>query len=118
MSSKKQVSTQMICKSYAFTYRAIAAALHDIADKRASKQSKKQLINCFEVSVLTTKQRIKHTKLLQTNGGMKGSTILQESGGWRIIQSANSDDEPDELVMRLQGVLCDKYLPPVEEMPR
>ena len=49
---------------------------------------------------------------------MKGSTISQESGGWRIIQSANGNDELDELVMRIQGVLCGKYLPPVDEMPR
>lgn len=62
--------------------------------------------------------------LFQANGLATQAAVTQISAphSWRMISVKSGDsadkDESEEIVMRLQGIICNKDLPPVTKTPR
>jgi hypothetical protein len=97
--------------------------LADIMEKRGRRRPEKQVVNFYEVCFesITTWQTIAYFVSFQENGLGKKITITYSAAplSWRMVLPANADsNEREEAVIRLQGILCNKDLPPILYTPK
>ena len=59
---------------------------------------------------------------MKNKDGELNSSVVQhlpaEEIKWRLTKHSDGSDEVEEVVLQIQGVLCEKDLPPVKISPR
>jgi hypothetical protein len=54
------------------------------------------------------------------NGSFKEAIVTHVTAprSWRMLLPETDDEEAEEIVLRVQGILCNKDLPPISKVPR
>ena len=84
--------------------------------RNTKSQYTKQLRNFLKVSILSYQTKLTNT--VQKTDSIKGFCRPMEMGGngcWKLGVQDPEDSEIEEVVLRVQGVVCNRELPPIRK---
>jgi hypothetical protein len=92
-------------------------------ERRAKKSPAKQLLNFFEVRQfkVLVKQLFPENHNFAEHDGLADKVTIAEYNkprSWRITLPTQENEIFEEVIVRIQGIVCNKHLPPVLTIPR